>query len=216
MSRDCPVWVQSEDASDVPSVASGLIEFQLFVYKNSKKYILQHGDLKTWHRKIFRFSVPLDYYAGNYRSDDPRYPCLHADVEVGGLQGAPFAEVPTLMRELSGEMHHYIVETDKYVQRGPAPVNRVRSVLQLASLCSGEFLKIHPFLNCNGRTSRLISNYIFDRYGYAMPYYNPYPRPGRPYEIAAASCMKGDYSLMFQYLLGLLTQSIGSVSGRSV
>jgi fido (protein-threonine AMPylation protein) len=201
---DCPPWVLSESASDVPSVAGGLIEFQKFVYKNSNKYILQHGDLKTWHERIFRESVPIPYYAGNYRADDPGRPCLRQDVQVGGLPGAPFAKVPRLMRGLSDEMRHLVVETDKYVASGPIPVNRARAVVQLAALYSGKFLRIHPFLNCNGRTSRLISNYILHRYGYPMPYYNPYPRPGVQYENAAAASMVGNFDPMFQYLLVLL------------
>jgi fido (protein-threonine AMPylation protein) len=201
---DCPPWVLPESASDVPSVASGLIEFQKFVYKNSSKYILQHGDLKTWHERIFRESVPVPYYAGNYRSDDSARPCLRQDVVVGGVRGTPFAEVPRVMREWSEEMRRLVVETDKYVASGPIPVNRARAVVQLAALLPGKFLQIHPFLNCNGRTSRLISNYILHRYGYPMPYYNPYPRPGAPYENAAAASMVGNFVPMFQYLLGLL------------
>lgn len=204
MVLNCPPWVLPESESDIPSVATSLIEFQRFIYKNSKNYILQHGDLKTWHAKIFRESVPLPYYAGNYRSDDPQRCCLRQDVAIGGLPGAPFAEVPRLMREWSSQMRGQIVETDKYVSRSPSPPNRARAVLQLAAVCSGRFLAIHPFLNCNGRTSRLTTNYILHRYGYPMPYYNPYPRPGAPYDQATAACMTGNYNLMFEYLLGLL------------
>jgi hypothetical protein len=207
MSSECPPWERPESESDVPSVASGLIQFQKFITKNSRKHILQHGDLKTWHGRIFRESAPLSYYAGTYRSDEPSRPCLRTDVGVDGLPGAPFAEVPDLMREWSGDIHDGIVGTDKYVARNPTPVLRARAVMQLAAFSSGKFLKIHPFLNCNGRTSRLILNYIFHRYGYPMPYYNPYPRPGPPYSSAAAACMVGNYAPMYQYLLGLLAQS---------
>lgn len=207
MRPECPPWELPESAADVPSVATGLIDFQRFVYTNSKKYILQHGDLKTWHGKIFRNSVPLPYYAGNYRADDQSKPCLAQDVQVDNIPGAPFGDVSRLMRELSSEMRQWIVATDRYVASGPSPVNRARAVLQLAAVYSGRFLKIHPFLNCNGRTSRMIANYILHRYDYPMPYYRPYPRPGVPYGRAAAACMVGNFVPMFQYLLGLLAAS---------
>jgi fido (protein-threonine AMPylation protein) len=185
-------------------VASGLIEFQQFIYRNSRTHILQHGDLKTWHGKIFRDSVPIPYYAGNYRSDNPQRPCLRRDVAIGGQNGAPFAQVPEFMRQWSNEFHTRIVKTDDYVGSNPSPTNRARAVLQLAALSAGKFLGIHPFLNCNGRTSRLITNYVLHRYDYPMPYYNPYPRPGAPYAQATAASMVGNYTPMFQYLLGLL------------
>jgi hypothetical protein len=204
MQPDCPPWDLPEKASDVPSVVSGLIAFQQFVYKNSEKHILLHGDLKTWHQRIFRDVVPIRYYAGNYRGVDPARPCLERDVQVGGLPGAPFAEVHNQMRSLSDEMRDAVVETDKYVKGALTPANRARAVIQLAALYSGRFLRIHPFPNCHGRTSRIISNYVFGRYGYPMPYYNPYPRPGVPYAQVTAPCMVGDFKPMFRYLLGVL------------
>lgn len=211
MSPNCPPWVLPESDSAVPSVAAGLIDFQKFVYKNSQKHILNHGDLKTWHGKIFKGVVPIHYYAGNYRSEDAHQPCLQQDVNVAGRNGAPYAQVPLLMRNLSGEMHDRITATDTFIKRSPTPVERAKAALQVAALYAGTFLQIHPFLNGNGRTSRLITNYVLHRYGYPMPFYNPYPRPqpaGTPpvnlYERASAACMTGDFVPMYQYLLILL------------
>ncbi len=112
------------------------------------------------------------------------------------------------MRELSTEMRDLAIQTDKYIARKPGPTNRARAAVQLAALYAGRFIQVHPFINCNGRMSRMIANYVFHRYDYPMPYYRPYVRPGMGYDVASAACMAGNFIMMFQYLLMLLGAAI--------
>src|SRR6266849_5587355 len=126
MQVPCPIWQNEEDPSALKSVVDGLAAFQKFADKNSKSHILDFGDIKTWHGKIFRAVAPIAYYAGNFRSDDVWRPCLRQDVTVGGLPGAPFARVPELMKALSQEMHSATVRTDEYISKSPTPVDRAR------------------------------------------------------------------------------------------
>jgi fido (protein-threonine AMPylation protein) len=201
---DCPQWVSPESDEQLSSVVHGLTEFHRFLTRGAAKHILVHTDIREWHGRIFGKVAPLQYYAGNYRSADPAYPCLAKNVQVGGVEGAPFTDVPRLMHELSGEMTDAIKQTDSYISSGSSEINRAKAVVQLAAMYAGKFIRIHPFLNGNGRMSRLISNYVFSRYGYAKPYYAAYPRPSYPqddYGIVNAACMRGDLDPLYHYLL---------------
>jgi len=177
----CPRWEESETDDQLPSVVDGMCGFISFTLKRAKTYILQHGDIKTWHGKIFRDAVPLAYYAGHYRSDDPNRPCLRKNVEVGGLWGAPFAVVPIRMRELSQELRDLTITTDRYIKRDPTPMYRAQAAFFFAATYVGKLLQIHPFINGNGRMSRLTANYVLHRYGYPMGFPNPPLRPNRNY-----------------------------------
>src|SRR6266567_2457423 len=101
------------------------------------------------------------------------------------------------MQELSDEMWDAIERTDRYVSHNPTPTDRACAVVQLAALYAGKFIQIHPFINGNGRMSRLTVNYVFQRYGYPMPYYNPYPRPAADYSAVGHACMAGNFDPLY-------------------
>lgn len=201
MRPECPRWEESETDDQLPSVVDGICGFVSFTLKKAKIYSLQHGDIKTWHGRIFRDVVPLAYYAGHYRSDDPMRPCLRKNVSVNGFFGAPFADVPNRMREFSKEMRDLSIITDRYIKRDPTPMYRAQAVTQFAAIYVGKLLQIHPFINGNGRMSRLTANFFLHRYGYPMGFPNPHLRPNSNYIDASAACMVGDYKPMYKYLL---------------
>ena len=208
MSSNCPAWDHPGTERNKESIVSGMFEFQKFTRRNSKSHLLDHGDLKTWHQRIFADSVPLGYYAGNFRSDDQRYPCLRVNIGVEPHPGAPYQTVPDLMRDLSDEMRNRTIEVDSLGKKHPTPTDRARWVVMLAALYAGKFVRIHPFLNGNGRMSRLTANYIFDRYGYPPAYFNPFPRPAVGYARASEAAMVGNFNPMFQYLLTSLAGAV--------
>ncbi|HWS17572.1 MAG TPA: hypothetical protein VN223_06135 [Candidatus Elarobacter sp.] len=51
-------------------VLKGVDDVHAFIISRAKDYIINHGDIKTWHRKLFAKVVPVDYYAGHYRMAD--------------------------------------------------------------------------------------------------------------------------------------------------
>lgn len=205
---ECPPWVSPESDEQLTSVVRGLLGFQRFVSGAAARHVLVHGDLKEWHGKIFKDVAPLPYYAGHYRCVDPKFPCLAQSVYIGGYPGAPYEEVPRLMHEHSDQMQDAVRRTDKYISSNPTSINRLCATVQLASLYAGRFIQIHPFLNGNGRMSRLISNYVFGRYGYPAAYYESYPRPRTvgDYETSNAACMVGNFIPLYRYLLASLAR----------
>jgi Fic family protein len=75
----------------------------------------------------------------------------------------------------------------------PADTAQLHSVLALCALAHGEWVRIHPFANGNGRTARLWANWCALRYG-LPPFVRLKPRPqGEGYASAAARSMRGDH-----------------------
>jgi len=204
MQTNCPEWSSPEPPDKLHHVVVGLDDFHRFTEKKSSTYILQHGDLKTWHGRIFCATVPLPYYAGNYRSDNPSTPCLRENVGVDGRRGALFADVPKLMQEFSNEMVKVVSQVDQYLHQNPTPVEHGRAVLQMIAFLMGRLLQIHPFLNGNGRMARCLANYYLRRYGYPYLFSPPLKRPIDGYAAASAECMIGNFVPMYKYLLQTL------------
>ena len=211
----CPDWYKGESDDLLPHVVRGMASVTKFIYGRAHHYNLKHSDLKEWHRKIFKDVVPKDYYAGNFRSPNPDRPCLKIDVEVcpasGGpqLPGARFSDVPTLMTEFSRELSSKTSRTDTFIKESPTPTDRAKAAIMLAAFCAGKIVQIHPFINGNGRISRLAANFFLHRYGYPflLEKFRPTINVNPSYETSAAACMRGDYNLLFRYLLVCLGNS---------
>lgn len=207
----CPPWFQAERDDQLPLVVAGLAEFYRFIISAcNTRYIVGHGDVKTYHKKVFEKVVPLSYYAGNYRSRDLARPCLAQDVQVDGVRGEAFLSVPDSMRDFSSDLHSLVVRTDEYLQQPVSATERAQAIAQLAAVAMGRFIRIHPFLNGNGRMVRMLVNYIFKRYGYAMPFKQAQIRPPEnEYAQASAKSMGSapDLNPLYVYLLRLAARA---------
>lgn len=212
----CPDWYLPERDEQLQFVVAGLSEFYRFIVSACKRrYIMGHGDIKTYHRKVFVRVVPLEYYAGNYRCNDSTKPCLAKDVAVNGIPGLPFAIVPSEMSDFSAELHDLTVQTDEYIAHPVSSTERAQAVAQLAAATMGKIVRIHPFLNGNGRMARMAVNYIFRRYGYAMPFRQSQIRPPETeYGQASAAAMGAspNFRPLYIYLLKLVARVAASSS----
>lgn len=205
----CPQWQQPEPFDKLDSVAHAAVAIYEFILRqNPRKYLLGHGDLKTWHGKLFKGVVPVPYYAGNYRSSDKRHPCLNTDVQVRpGVLGAPFPEVPGRMERFSEMLVSATKDTDKYVGTQKAGILQLKAAVQLAAFAAGSIIQIHPFLNGNGRMARLTANFFLNRYGFRMPFYIDRPGPGTEYVAASdAAILTGNFGPLANYLVAALAQ----------
>jgi fido (protein-threonine AMPylation protein) len=203
---DCPKWVDDRDAA-LPGIAKAASAFWRFLERqNPKLYILTHGDLKEWHRKLFERTVPVPYYAGNYRQEDPFKPCLDQDIHVDGTLGAPAADVERLMKKFSEQLQAATQSTDEYLASRTGPL-RVKAAVQIAAFAGGSIIQIHPFINGNGRIARLAMNFYLHRYLGFTPFF--IDRPTNPdYSAASAIAMAtGNFVPLYQYLLELIAVS---------
>jgi Fic family protein len=166
-----------------------------------------------WHREMYRsVNVPVSYYVGEIRDSDPRLPELFGhEVAVGPNPGVPSGHVPAQLAKFEGFMAEAVARLDAVVSVGEAPTEAgtLHSVLTLCAVSHGEWVRIHPFANGNGRTARLWANWCAVRYG-LPPFVRLRPRPeGEAYAKAASDSMRGDHRATVIVFADLLTVRLG-------
>lgn len=167
---------------------------------------------QEWHRRIYKgVSLPLWYFAGEIRDDDPNYPELIGyEVAVGGTMGVPSARVPAELSRFEKSMNSAVGTLDTLIPVGVQPDDRgqLNSVLTLCAYSHGEWVRIHPFANGNGRTARLWANWCALRYG-LPPFVRLKPRPSEEgYARASALSMRGDHAAMILVLTNMLDRRL--------
>ena len=153
---------------------------------------------QKWHRAIYDgVALPVSYYAGEVRDDDERFPeLIDYEVTVGPNTGVPAAEVPDALAAFERRAQRACSVLDELVaaDRLPADDRELHAVLALCAALHGEWVRIHPFANGNGRTARVWANWAALRYG-LPPFVRLRPRPeGLAYAAAAHASMRGDHA----------------------
>lgn len=145
---------------------------------------------QDWHRRLYD-QVPLP--------------------AVGGFLGVSSALVPQALTGFEGQVQQAVQQLGAQIAPGslPADSNELGSVLVLCASLHGEWVRIHPFANGNGRTARMWANWAALRYGLpAFVSVKPRP-PGNPYAAAGMSSMAGDHdplvAVFYQMLAARLT-----------
>jgi Fic family protein len=162
-----------------------------------------------WHRELYDgIARPCDYYAGEVRDSDANFPDLIGyEVEVGGIPGVPSAQVPQALQRFAQSAQTAAARLDRAVAVGAQPSStsptELHGVLTFCAVLHGNWVRIHPFANGNGRTARLWANWAALRYG-LPPFVTIEPRPRDPYGLAAAASMAGDDQVM----VGVLNQML--------
>jgi fido (protein-threonine AMPylation protein) len=150
-----------------------------------------------WHRRLYLdIPLPIPYYAGEPRDSDPDCPELQGyEVAVGPFPGTPSRQVPEALAGFEASAQSAVAALDDAIPAGqlPAGGRELHGVLSLCAVLHGEWVRIHPFANGNGRTARLWGNWAALRYG-LPPFVTVKPRPGNPYGSAAMASMSGDHT----------------------
>ncbi len=153
-----------------------------------------------WHRTMFVHHVPLDYYAGNYRQVDPSRPCLEKNVEVSGIAGAPYNIVDSEMRRLFDVARLHLISLEINWPR-LSPNERSKRLAIILAMMIGRFIQIHPFVNGNGRVSRLLWAWGLIRFG-VPPQLRVRRHPEHPkYNSVMAKAMQGDFSPLALFII---------------
>lgn len=169
---------------------------------------------REWHRTIYEgVELPVPYYAGEVRDSDLRFPELYGyEVGVGSHRGVDSDLVPQVLRLFEEAMGKAVAVLDSVVPVGSPPADpaQLRSVLTLCAYAHGDWVRIHPFANGNGRTARLWANWCALRYG-LPPFVRLKPRPGGSYYgSASALSMQGDHEPMIAVFARMLDQHLGA------
>jgi fido (protein-threonine AMPylation protein) len=195
---ECPKWTADVPKEYLSNFRRRLGDVYQAILEESAAGHLDAGQPRRWHAHLFSEIVPLPCYAGNYRSDIG-HPCLACDVEVAGVRGAPFAQTSSAVQLLADQAKRHATDLELEWSSLPATERCFRVAVLIANLV-GIFIRIHPFVNGNGRTSRLIWRYGLFRFGVPIQVYT-HPRPPQPYDDLMAAAMAGDIKPLILYVL---------------
>lgn len=195
----CPCWSKDSPDDNIDAYRSGLEQALGIVRQAARRPPLDDEAIKLLHSLMFSAIVPLDYYAGNFRCDDARRICLGVNVQVGGIEGADFYAVPETMAAFAQEVETALSDLElRWAQLSPE-----RHALDLANLTAysvSTFIQIHPFINGNGRTSRLLWRWFLTRFNLRSQV-RLAPRPDPPYSELMAHCMRKDWRPLALFIL---------------
>jgi Fic/DOC family len=157
---------------------------------------------KNWQKTIMRdLRVPDARFVGTFRGE---LGLENIHVRVGSHYGAKPGTVAEELKEFEAKLQAMVSELDASLPLDARP-NRdlLDTIIDVCAWTHSEWLRIHPFVNGNGRTARLWANSIVMRYG--LPPFLPLrPRPGADYAAAAAKAMQGDWKFAAILFRGML------------
>jgi fido (protein-threonine AMPylation protein) len=144
-------------------------------------------DLKRWHQSVYAgCGVPSAAYVGTFRGE-PDPDLVDYEVGVGPVMpdgwtdrvGVWAADVANATAVFFGQLQAALTTLDSVVAPGarPTTVDVLAEVVGVVAVAHGEWVRIHPFVNGNGRSARLLAAHISLRYGLPI-FVTLKPRPG--------------------------------------
>jgi fido (protein-threonine AMPylation protein) len=199
----CPIW---EEGPDTPRATSQYKQVLARIINQDCNKLPSVRMVQEWHRDLFNGLAPHPDYLGNFRNLDKVPECLQdLHVHVAGVYGSPPDAVLDDVDQFISEFRDRTEHIDKIwgALKDVKTIFGVDQIVKLAAWSHGEWVRIHPFMNGNGRTSRLWVNYVLLRYDF--PPIAIRPRPPSPYGVAAMASMRdGDHTLMESMMWQLL------------
>lgn len=194
---ECPAWEEGISIDELPAFELAVRDAISFVLTSAVS-LPDSQTTRQIHRILFTDFVPLDQYAGNFRGDLASL-CLAINVKVGNTAGEDFSRVNIEMERLFKFYGDALRDLELQWQRIP-PEQRSPLLAVIIAQFIGRFIQIHPFVNGNGRTSRLLWLSALNRYG--VPRHATITdRPGPPYGQVMAKCMLGDFTPLAFWIL---------------
>lgn len=132
--------------------------------------------VRDWHRTIHAGTkhVPRAEYIGSFRGEGSIHLRVYS-VGFGKFDGAPPLTVGGHLRLFEGEIVAALAKWDKTMPAlADVTPSRLNTVLEDLAVLYATWLRIHPLADGNGRTARVLVNWVMARYG------QPLVLPGRP------------------------------------
>ena len=138
----------------------GGAQVDLWLQKNAATRLLTLAVVEDFHRIAFGGVFPD--FAGRLRGEPPRY--IPQNVTFGPHRGVPYERVPGECAALFRRVAELTAQLDALAATA-TPDEFADALATVAAYTHGEFVRIHPFRNGNGRTARLCVNYFARRFG---------------------------------------------------
>ena len=129
--------------------------------------------------------MPSAQYVGNYRGDVRHAELVDYEVGLVGPIGGPPDRIGVWSRGVATAVDRFLRDLAAALSSLDALIPNLRVALtheqleRVVTACAvahGEWVRIHPFVNGNGRVARLLGNAIAMRYG-LRPFVELKPRP---------------------------------------
>jgi fido (protein-threonine AMPylation protein) len=171
-----PNW-SDDDPSDLARIASNCqAVLRDASVRAGARELLTADRLCEWHRKIYESCrVPSAEYVGNFRGDTTQPDLVDYEVGIGRLQTDGYPErvgvwsydVAVSVARFFMGLTAAVALLDGAIVPGspPATTQLLEEVAAVCAFAHGEWIRIHPFANGNGRTGRVIANAVALRYG---------------------------------------------------
>lgn len=162
---------------------------------------LTTDSVKNWHVGMYAgIDVPTDVYLGRFRGDVSHSWLIDAENGLtNGRRGVRsylvFGEVETLFERARRDI-------DCLATKESTSLDDDHEAIRIAAYLHGEWIRIHPFVNGNGRTARMLVLWVLARFG-IPPLLQLRPRPAKPYGTTSDSSMAGDHEPFTAYLRDL-------------
>jgi len=185
-----------------------------------------------WHRRLYDgCSVLSDAYRGGLRGDTSRPDLVGYEVGVGPMQpdglpekvGVWSREVQAALTGLFSQLSQALPVLDARFPVGtrPVTVDELAAVIGFIAAVHGEWIRIHPFANGNGRAARLLAAFLALRYGLPVfvivkprPDDVGYVRAGRA-AMGRPPAFAGDHTQTQNVFTHLLVLARAPVQGRA-
>ena len=148
-------------------------------------------DARAWQLRFLEgLDVPESRFVGAFRGEPG---IENVRVRVGPNLGVEPPNVAEELWRFEERLQAFVAELDAMVPAGQEPdEDQLAAIIDLCAWAHSEWVRIHPFVNGNGRTARLWANSIAMRYG-VPPFVRLRPRPEGGYGNACARAMRGDW-----------------------
>lgn len=166
-------------------------------------------DARRWHSDMMAgLDVPDPKFTGKFRGE--------AGVEkirviIGSHEGSSPESVAADLERFETVLGQAVRRLDELLPPGAdLDADSLAAVFDVCAWAHAEWVRIHPFVNGNGRTARLWANSLLMRYG-LPPFVRLRPRPDGGYGSAGEAAMRGDWrptaSVFVEMYEGFMTES---------
>lgn len=184
--------------ADSPELRRNLAEVLAALRRQAAERVAPTAGLaRDWHRQTMDgLAVPDPGQVGVFRGEPG---LVGEDVGLydrfGRLlsSGTPAAEVAAELQAFESRLAGVLADLDgAYPPGARLGDDDIAAIVDVAAWAHAEWVRIHPFMNGNGRSARLWANFVLLRYG-VPPAIRLRPRPDGGYGLAAARAMEGDW-----------------------
>ena len=214
----CPDW-NEDNPADLPRIIANIRDLWPAIEADAiARPAPSLAIALEWHRRIYDcVAVPYLDYVGQVRDSDPHHPCLvDYEVSVGTARGVRARDVPAALDAFVRAVTTVVTALDTAVRPGVVVSSppAVAAIVRLCASAHGEWIRIHPFANGNGRTARVWANWIAVRYG-LPPFVRIKLRPDAVlFTGAAEMSMRGDHRPTEAMFASMLDDALRAATGQ--